>query len=180
HLHVLPARALKKIDLADLAKLPGQSFQIGRANFGCPFFAAFQKNLQRLFHFAELLIARSIKKRDKLFVGHAFDLPRADQRRIAAIIANLLSEPLKVFVLRRLIGEQIGRSLDLDGADLLEFSPDGDPRRVLASRQAVQQQKPRDRRHSQITAMKYVLRNRIALTSTAIIGCEYLKQQTTS
>ena len=42
------------------------------------------------------------------------------------------------------IGQQIGRGLDLDGADLLEFSPDGDPRRVLASRQAVKQQKPRD------------------------------------
>ena len=64
--------------------------------------------------------------------------------KAARIIADLLSEPLKMFVLRRLIGQQIGRSLDLDGADLLEFSPDGDPRRVLASRQAVQQQKPRD------------------------------------
>src|SRR5205814_8578337 len=101
------AGALKKVDRADLAKLPVQSFQISCANFGCPFFAARQKSLKRLFHFAEFLIARSIKKRDKLFVWHAFDFLRADQRRIAAIIANLLSEPLKMFVLRRLIGEQI-------------------------------------------------------------------------
>src|ERR1700686_3094085 len=35
HLHLLPARTLKKIDVANFTKLPGQPLQLGDINFGC-------------------------------------------------------------------------------------------------------------------------------------------------
>ena len=133
---------MKEIDLAYLAKLPGQSFEISRAHFGCPFLAVRKKTVQRLFQLAEFPVALAIKKSNEPFVRHSFDLLGAHQGRIPAVIANLLSEPLKMFVLRRLIGKQVGRCLDLEGPDFLELSPDSDPGGVLLCRQAVEQKKP--------------------------------------
>jgi hypothetical protein len=58
-----------------------------------------------------------------------------------------------MFVLCRLVGQEIGRILDLDGAKFLELPPDGHPGRILAGGQAVKKKKPRGG-HKQIIEIR--------------------------
>ena len=74
--------------------------------------------MQRLFYRAVFLIPRPIKKRNQLLVWQPFDLLNPNQGCVTAEIPNLLGQSLEMFVLRRIIGQQIGRCFNLDGANL--------------------------------------------------------------
>src|SRR5712691_972294 len=88
---------------------------------------------------------------------------------MAAVIANLLRKPLEVLILRRLVWQQIGRSLDLHRAHFFQSTPDGDALGVAISRQAVKKEEPQSRlHHISRCVMKYVFQIVFALTSNPL------------
>ena len=86
--------------------------------------------------------ARRIEELDQFFIGQAFDFAGSHQRRVTAGVANLLTEPLEILMARRLVWQQVGRSLNLDRPRLLEFAPDSDSLGFVGGRQSEKQQEP--------------------------------------
>src|SRR4030095_394964 len=105
------------------------------------------------------------EKRNHLFFGQTFDLLRTDQCRIAAEIANLLRQPLKLLVLGGLIRQQIGRGLNLDCAYFLQSTPDRDALGVAIGWETIEKEEPRGRlHHLSRSVVKYILQIAFAVT----------------
>jgi hypothetical protein len=139
---VLPSRALKKIDIADCPELTREPFQFCGFCLGIGFSAARQKAMQRHFDRAVFFVTRPIKKRNQFLIWHLLDLLNSNQRRVTIEISNLLRQPLKMLVLRRIVGQEIGRCFDLDCADFFKPPPDRHAFRLLPGGKAVKEEKP--------------------------------------
>src|SRR6266516_4282456 len=98
--------------------------------------------MQRRFDRAVFFVTRPVKKRDQLLIRHPLDLLNSNQGRVTAEIADLLRQPLKMLVLRRIVRQEISRCLYLDCADFFKPPPDRNALRLLPGWKAVEEKKP--------------------------------------
>ena len=63
--------------------------------------------------------ARLVEHLHNLLMRQAFNLAHLDQRGFAAVVADLGGEPLKPFIVSRLIGKDVRGGLDLQRAKFL-------------------------------------------------------------
>jgi hypothetical protein len=133
---------LKKIDIADCPELTREPFQSCGFYLGLDLLATSQKAVQQLFDRTVFFIPRSIKERNQSLVGHSLDLLNSRQSGVTAEIADLLGQPLKRFIARRVVRQDVGRRLNLDGAGLLELAPDGYALSLVGGGQAEKEEKP--------------------------------------
>ena len=133
---------VEKIDLADGAKRFLKFLHLIRECFVAPRGARRGQFPCRLTERRVIAVSRRVEKPDDPGIGKSLDLLSANQRRIASVVGHLFGEPLKQFVLGRCVRQQVGRSLDLDRARFLEFSPDRYARRFMRRGEAEEQEKP--------------------------------------
>src|SRR6266496_3396190 len=142
HRDVVPTCTVEEIDFAKFTELSREAFQFRRRCFRIHFLAPPDETLKRFSQFSIIFGTSIIKDRDHLLFGQALDFLRSNKRRITSIIADLLCQPLKLLVLRGLIGEEIRRSLDLHCTHLFQTPPHRHALGVAICRQTEQQQKP--------------------------------------
>ena len=62
-----------------------------------------------------------VEQLDQPFIRKTVDFSRADESSVASGVADVLCQPLESFIPGRIIGENIGRRLNLDGAGFLSL-----------------------------------------------------------
>src|SRR5258708_1936904 len=75
-------------------------------------------------------------------IRHPIDFRHTNERRLTPSILDLLREPLKALILRRVVRQHVTRGLELDRAEFSKLAPKIHPRRVSARGQPIQKQQP--------------------------------------
>src|SRR5215472_14489884 len=101
--------AIKKVDIANFAKLPSQSLEFGGRLFAVEFLPTRDETLQRFSQRRVILCPRVVEHGDDFLSSESLDFLRPNERRITSVIADLLREPLELLVLHGLIRQQIRR-----------------------------------------------------------------------
>src|SRR5438552_10949424 len=143
--------AVEEIDRPDIPEVANEPRERVRSGVRVDFLSTRDEATQILAQFAVIVAARGIEKLNQFRLRQSLDLLRPHQSCVAAVVANLLGQPLELLVLGRVIWQQIRRGLDLHRAHFLQSTPDSDALGVAIGRQTVEKQKPRGRLHSHRT-----------------------------